>query len=83
MNRNILVSVSFFVKGKVQTNSFNTKAKDPQAFFDKVIADANAFAALRKGHVAITRKIDRLYVNYLDIKCNAIDRTYLIKNWNL
>ena len=66
-------------KGKCVTNTFKSKVKDPQLLFDNAIADANVFAHLHKGQVSITRKIDSLYINYLDVQCEVIDRMYLIK----
>lgn len=61
------ISVSYFNKGKHYTNTFTTDAKDPQRLFDNAIQDANVWAQLHNGQVTVTRKIDSLYINYLEV----------------
>lgn len=74
----VKVSVSYMNAGRSVTSSFEIATKEPQAIFDNAIQDANVFAQLHNGSVQITRKVNSLYINYLDVKCDLVDRMYLI-----
>ena len=77
MKTKVKVSVSYFNKGKHFSNSFETAVKDPQSLFDNAIADANVWAKMHGGQVTITRKVDSLYINYLEVnQYNNVERFY-------
>jgi hypothetical protein len=76
----IEISVSYFSKGKCITHSRKMQTSNPQTVFDNAVCDANVAAHLHKGKVQITRKLNSLYINYLDLKCDVIDRMYLIND---
>lgn len=75
----VKVSISYMAKGRCVTSSFEVNTKEPQLIFDNAIQDANVFASLRNGTVQITRKVNSLYINYMGIECDLIDRMYLIQ----
>jgi hypothetical protein len=82
MESKVEISVSYFKNGAVKSHVYEHKSENVQALFDNAIKDANEFARLRNGQVSITRKIDSLYINYLDIKCGVIDRMYQVSKSN-
>lgn len=77
--KKVKVSISYMAKGRCVTSSFEIATKDHQAIFDNAIQDANVFASLRNGTVQITRKVNSLYINYMGIECDLIDRMYRIQ----
>lgn len=76
----IQIAVTYLSQGKAVTHTRSMQHENPQCLFDNAVADASIFALLHKGEVVISRKVNSLYINYLDLETNLIDRAYLIES---
>lgn len=73
----VKISVTYFAHGKAVTHTREQDTDNPQGLFQNAIDDANIFAAIHNGQASITRKVDSLYINYLNIKnCQVVDRMF-------
>jgi hypothetical protein len=78
--KTVKISVTYFAHGKAVTNTFKTQAKDPQSLFNNAIQDANVAAQIQGGQVSISRKVDKLHIQYLNMPdSQIINRIYLLK----
>lgn len=76
--KTVQVSISFLYDGKSKTKIFEKLVGDTNELFANAIKDAEEFADRRKGEIHISRKPKSLYISFLGVKCNLIDRMYLI-----
>ncbi len=77
----VKVLKSYYANGKVQSNEFAMKTiGDLNVLFNNAIQDAEVYAKLRGGEIAVQREKDRLYISYLGVaNTQIIDKTYVLQ----